>query len=126
MRDKDKAKHGKFHRRKDTEGNYWIGTMRFTPGTLFALGIVCVILSVFVAGIFYGNENFFDNFTCGELERYLMGDKMGYYLNHKDLPESQHLELHALVDQCNMDEKHLNTDSIPNKGIDFGLLGGLF
>ncbi len=106
LRDKDKAKHGKFHTRKDTEGNYWIGTMRFTPGTLIALGIVAFIIAWFVVGIFFGNDDFFDNFTCYEVERYLMGDRMGYYIDHEDLPESQHLELHELVDKCNQEKNH--------------------
>ena len=122
---KDKAKPTKKQFRKDKEGNYWISTMRFTKGTLVALGIVAFIMSWFVIGIFYGNENFFDGFTCGELERYLMGDKMGY-VSHNDLPESQHLELHELVAQCKQDDNHLNADSMPQKGFDLGIIGELF
>lgn len=111
--------------RKDKEGNYWISTMRFTKGTIVALGIVGFIMSWFVAGIFYGNDNFFNNFTCLELEEYLMGDKKGYVL-HTDLPESQHLELHELVAQCKQETNHLNADSIPQRGFNFGILGELF
>lgn len=111
--------------RKDKEGNYWISTMRFTKGTIVALGIVSFIMSWFVVGLIYGNDNFFNNFTCLELEEYLMGDKKGYVL-HTDLPESQHLELHELVAQCKQETNHLNADSIPQRGFNFGILGELF
>jgi hypothetical protein len=122
---KDKAKPVKKQFRKDNDGNYWISTMRFTKGTLVSLGIVAFIMAWFVVGIFFGNDNFFDGFNCGELERYLMGDKMGYVL-HKDLPESQHLELHELVAQCKQEDRHLNADSVPERGFNFGMLGELF
>jgi len=121
---KDKPKKRKLFR-TDAEGNYWISTMRFTKGTLLALGIVGFIMAWFVVGVFYGNDNFFDNFTCREVEEYLMGDKKGYIL-HTDLPESQHLELHELVAQCKQETNHLNADSIPKRGFDFGILGELF
>jgi hypothetical protein len=112
--------------RKDKEGNYWISTMRFTKGTLLALGIVAFIISWVIAGSIYGNDKFFDDFSCGELERYLMGEKMGYFVDHKDLPESQHLELHILVAECKDEARHLNMDSLPDRGINLGMLGEMF
>jgi hypothetical protein len=111
--------------RKDKEGNYWISTMRFTKGTIVALGIIGFIMSWFIAGIFFGNEDFFHDFTCLEIEEYLLGDKKGYVL-HKDLTESQHLELHELVAQCKQETNHLSADSIPKRGFNLGMLGELF
>ena len=111
--------------RTDAEGNYWIGTVRFTKGTLLALGIVGFIMSWFVVGIFYGNENFFDNFSCLEVDNYLYGDKMGYVL-HKDLPDDQHEILHGLVEKCKSEEAHKNADLVQERGFNFGMLGELF
>lgn len=111
--------------RTDAEGNYWISTMRFTKGTLLALGIVGFVMSWFVVGVFYGNENFFDNFTCLEVVDYLQGDKMGYVL-HSELPENQHEILHELVTQCKAEEAHKNADLVKEKNIDLGMLGELF
>jgi hypothetical protein len=124
LKDKEKPKRKQF--RKDKEGNYWISTMRFTKGTLIALGLVAFILAWVVVGVFYGNDKFFEDFTCGELERYLMGEKMGYFVDHKDLPESQHLELHSLVAQCKQDSLHLGMDHLPDRGINWGMLGEMF
>ena len=122
---KDKAKPVKKQFRKDNDGNYWISTMRFTKGTLLALGIVGFIMSWFVVGIFFGNENFFDNFTCLETQNYLYGDKMGYVL-HKDLPDNQHETLHGLVEKCKLEKAHENADLVKEKNFDFGMLGELF
>ena len=122
---KDKAKPTKKQFRKDKEGNYWISTMRFTKGTLLALGIVGFIMSWFVFGIFYGNENFFDVFSCGEVVDYLQGDKMGYVL-HKDLPDNQHEILHELVIQCKAEKAHEKADLVKEKGFDLGMIGELF
>lgn len=122
---KDKAKPVKKQFRKDKDGNYWISTMRFTKGTLVALGIVAFIMAWFVVGIFFGNSNFFDDFNCDEVNRYLLGDSMGY-VSHKDLPESQHLELHLLVEQCNQDKAHENADNIEEFGPNLGMIGELF
>ena len=111
--------------RKDKEGNYWISTMRFTRGTLLALGIVAFIMSWLVIGLIYGNDNFFNNFTCLEVDEYLYGDKMGYVL-HKDLPDNQHVILHELVIKCDSEEIHKKADTVKTKNFDFGILGELF
>ena len=121
---KDKPKRRKLFR-TDAEGNYWISTMRFTKGTLLALGIVAFIMAWFVVGVFYGNDNFFDNFSCGEVVDYLQGDKMGYVL-HIDLPDDQHDTLHELVTQCKAEKIHEQADLVKEKGFDFGHLGELF
>jgi len=124
LKDKDKPKKKKTFR-KDKEGNYWISTMRFTRGTLLALGIVGFIMSWFVIGLIYGNDNFFNNFTCLEVDEYLYGDKMGYVL-HKDLPDNQHEVLHDLVIKCDSEEIHKRADMVKTKNFDFGVLGNLF
>jgi hypothetical protein len=120
----DKPKNKKQFR-VDNDGNYWIGNMRFTKGTLIALGIVGFIMSWFVVGIFFGNSNFFDDFNCDEVDRYLKGDKMGYVL-HKDLPDSQHEILHELVIQCKAEKAHANADNIEEFGPNLGMIGELF
>lgn len=122
---KDKAKPVKKQFRKDNDGNYWISTMRFTKGTLVALGIVAFIMAWFVVGIFFGNSNFFDDFNCDEVDRYLKGDKMGYVL-HKDLPDDQHNTLHELVIQCKAEKAHDNADNIEEFGPNLGMIGELF
>ena len=99
--------------------------MRFTKGTLLALGIVGFIMSWFVVGIFYGNENFFDDFTCAEVIDYLQGDKMGYVL-HIDLPDSQHEILHELITQCKAEKAHEKADLVKEKSFDLGIIGELF